>query len=376
MTKAPGKGAKAKEKAKQPGPMQGLGDIFAALAGQLENTKWDPEVDQAQEIAFKAMEAPTRAKRVALARKALAISPLCADAYAVLAMETDDPKEALALQRQAVEAGAKALGEKTFEEDVGMFWGLIETRPYMRARQALAADLWEIGERDEAIEHYQDMLRLNPDDNQGNRYALLDALLELGRDGPAAELLKRYKDDDSAAWEWSRALLAFRKHGDKPASRKALAKADAVNKHVADYLVGRKALPKQEPDFIGLGDDDEAVAYLFGARDAWHAVEGATSWVATVLAQAPGAAAERGSEPQTEEDRIDDAVLALLLLGLHQSDRAWKSFDWGAMDRLHAKGLISNPASQAKSVVFSEDGLRLAESLYSKLFGKGETRKC
>ncbi|WP_244548224.1 DUF6429 family protein [Bosea vaviloviae] len=68
-------------------------------------------------------------------------------------------------------------------------------------------------------------------------------------------------------------------------------------------------------------------------------------------------------------------MLALLLLGLHQSDSAWKSFDWGAMDRLHAKGLISNPVGQAKSVVFSEVGLRLAESLHSKLFGKGETRK-
>jgi tetratricopeptide (TPR) repeat protein len=375
MTKAPSKGSRAKAKVKLPGPAEELGDIFAALTGQLENSKWDPEVDQAQEIAFEAMEAPTRAKRVALARKALVISPLCADAYAVLAMETDDPKEALALQRQAVEAGAKALGEKTFEEDVGMFWALVETRPYMRARQALAADLWEIGERNEAIEHYQDMLRLNPEDNQGNRYALLDALLELGRDGPAAELLKRYKDDDSAAWEWSRALLAFRKHGDKPASRKALAKADETNKHVADYLAGRKALPKQEPDFIGVGDDDEAVAYLFGARGAWHAVEGATAWVATALAKAPGTAVEREREPPTEEDRIDDAVLALLLLGLHHSDRAWKSFDWGAMDRLHAKGLISNPASQAKSVVFSKEGLRLAESLYSKLFGKSETRK-
>jgi hypothetical protein len=36
-----------------------------------------------------------------------------------------------------------------------------------------------------------------------------------------------------------------------------------------------------------------------------------------------------------DEDRIDDAVLALLYLTLHDGDRAWKGFDWDAMDRLH-----------------------------------------
>ena len=69
-----------------------------------------------------------------------------------------------------------------------------------------------------------------------------------------------------------------------------------------------------------------------------------------------------------DTDRIDEAVLALLYLGLHEDDRAWKSFDWDAMDRLHDKGLISNPASKAKSVVFSEEGLRRAEALFDAMF--------
>ena len=71
-----------------------------------------------------------------------------------------------------------------------------------------------------------------------------------------------------------------------------------------------------------------------------------------------------------DTDRIDEAVLALLYLGLHEDRRAWKSFDWDALDRLHDKGLISNPASKAKSVVFSEDGLRRAEALFDSMFRK------
>ena len=44
-----------------------------------------------------------------------------------------------------------------------------------------------------------------------------------------------------------------------------------------------------------------------------------------------------------DDDKIDDAVLALLYLGLHDNVRAWKGFDWDAMDRLHEKGMISDP---------------------------------
>ena len=43
--------------------------------------------------------------------------------------------------------------------------------------------------------------------------------------------------------------------------------------------------------------------------------------------------------------------------------------DWAAMDRLHQKGLLSRPQSKAKSVVFSEEGLKLAEERRRALFG-------
>lgn len=71
-----------------------------------------------------------------------------------------------------------------------------------------------------------------------------------------------------------------------------------------------------------------------------------------------------------DSSKIDDAVLALLYLGLHDGARAWKGFDWDAMDRLHQAGLISDPQGKAKSVVFSEEGLKRAELLLNELFGK------
>ncbi|OIQ94609.1 hypothetical protein GALL_234660 [mine drainage metagenome] len=74
---------------------------------------------------------------------------------------------------------------------------------------------------------------------------------------------------------------------------------------------------------------------------------------------------------EMDTDRIDDAVLALLLLGLHDGRRVWKGFDWQAMNRLHEKGLISDPRGKAKSVVLSEDGLRHAQAMFTSLFSHG-----
>ena len=71
-----------------------------------------------------------------------------------------------------------------------------------------------------------------------------------------------------------------------------------------------------------------------------------------------------------DESRIDDAVLALLYLGLHDGWRAWKGFDWDALARLHEKGMIENPRGKAKSVVFTEEGLRRSRDLLEGLFGK------
>ncbi|MCM2315934.1 MAG: DUF6429 family protein [Thermoanaerobaculia bacterium] len=70
-----------------------------------------------------------------------------------------------------------------------------------------------------------------------------------------------------------------------------------------------------------------------------------------------------------DEDKIDQAVLALLYFGLHEECRAWKGFDWGAMNRLHEKGLISDPVGKAKSVLLTEEGLAEARRLAELLFG-------
>jgi hypothetical protein len=74
---------------------------------------------------------------------------------------------------------------------------------------------------------------------------------------------------------------------------------------------------------------------------------------------------------ELDTDRIDDAVLGLLYLNAIQTGWVWKGFDWAAMDRLHQKGLISNPVGKAKSVAFTEEGEKAAKQVFQRLFAKG-----
>ena len=55
-------------------------------------------------------------------------------------------------------------------------------------------------------------------------------------------------------------------------------------------------------------------------------------------------------------------------LTLHDERRAWKGFDWDALERLHARGLIADPVNKAKSVILTDKGLRRAEELFQALF--------
>lgn len=72
-----------------------------------------------------------------------------------------------------------------------------------------------------------------------------------------------------------------------------------------------------------------------------------------------------------DKNKVDEAVLALLYLNYfgHQGViRAWKGFNWDAMDRLYEKGYISDPKGKAKSVIVTEEGQKAAEELFKRLF--------
>jgi tetratricopeptide (TPR) repeat protein len=258
-----------------------LQTLLSSGAGIPALVSSDP-LDRAQELMYDAWEA-TGSRRAKLARQALEISPDCADAYVLLAEEARSLQEAKDRYEQGLRAGERALGPAAFEEDAGHFWGIMETRPYMRAREGLASCLWRLGERRQAIEHYTDMLRLNPGDNQGIRYLLANCLLRENDQEALESLLNQYKDDVMAEWLYTRALLAFRREGAGRKANAALKKALKQNTFVPAYLLGKQRLPRQLPGYIGIGDQNEAVSYAAGAIAIWREAPGALEWLSSNL---------------------------------------------------------------------------------------------
>jgi tetratricopeptide (TPR) repeat protein len=239
----------------------------------------DTPLGKAQALMDRAFEERDERRRVLLAKEALEVCPDCADAYVLLAEHARSRKEARRLYEQGVAAGERALGAEAFERAAGHFWGVLETRPYMRARLGLAHSLWTAGRRDEAVRHLGDMLRLNPSDNQGVRYTLAGFLLFLDMDDDLARLLQQYPDEGSASWAYTKALLAFRRHGDTPEARQLLTEAKRTNTHVPAYLLGEKFPPAEPPGSYSPGDESEALTYIGSFMAGWRSTPGAVAWL-------------------------------------------------------------------------------------------------
>jgi tetratricopeptide (TPR) repeat protein len=251
--------------------------------------QWVPKtpIEKAQSLIYDALET-VGDRRLELAEQALKISADCADAYVLLAEEkANSLVEALQLYEAGMKAGERALGKEVFEKEAGHFWGMLETRPYMRARLGVAQCLWVLGRWEEAVAHFRELLRLNPNDNQGVRYLLASALLDLGKIDDLEELLGQY-DEPTALWLFTKALLAFVRQGDTPASRKLLREALDANPHVASYILGEKKLPRMLPERVGFGDTSEAVTYVAEFGNGWHRTEGAVDWMASVTGRRRG----------------------------------------------------------------------------------------
>lgn len=244
----------------------------------LSNSEIDA-LERADELLDRAIEASSPSEAVQAALRAIEASPLCADAYVFLAIHGGyKGHEALHVWRTGLAAAETCL-QDTFKRYRGDFWGFLETRPYMRAKHGLAMAHLALGQSKEAIAHLSEMLELNPNDNQGARYVLLECYLAGRKDKDALRLLGQYPDDATAWFIWSAALLNFRKTGASADSAVALAAAIECNPDVAGLLTGRRKLPKSLPDYYQIGEMDEAILYVTRSQLAWAATPSALDWL-------------------------------------------------------------------------------------------------
>lgn len=192
------------------------------------------------------------------------------DAYLLLAERESNLKKRSDLLYKAVIAGERELGPEFIEEHKGYFWGLTETRPYMRAKAALAMHLEYVGLIEAAIEQYEELLELNPHDNQGIRSLLLPLYIEKKSLEDAMKLLETYKDDMTVTMMFSRALVTYLTEGLTGHTYNLFKQANEQNPYVLDYLLKRKKIPNDIFDDMIVGTENEAMSYAQENMHLWE----------------------------------------------------------------------------------------------------------
>ncbi len=249
----------------------------ARLAKGLQEGR-TPE-DIAQEMAYDACETPDPDRAIALAMQAMTVDPDCVDAmHLVATLGSSSLESEINMLSEAVKSGERRLGRKYFKEHRGHFWGMLETRPYMRARLSLANALKENGRVSEAITHCEALLELNPNDNQGVRELLTAWYLEIDKLEGARDILRRYPNDMLAGLAWARVLERFLS-GDVEGAARELARARARNQYVEDYLSGQKELHVRIFDTYAFGSSEEAVCCAAVLLPAWEKHPAAQDWL-------------------------------------------------------------------------------------------------
>ncbi len=247
------------------------------FTGPLADMDQPPETpfDRAENLCSEAISTYGR-RRIQLARQALQEDPTHVEANIVLAESTNDIEQKILRYEAAI-----ALGEEQcaafFEDSIGHFWGIPQTRPLIRAKHGLAWSLAADGQTNAAIAQMLDILRLNENDNLAVRCEVVPMLLTQNREEEANAILDRYTDE-SASWLYLKAQVAYRAGG--PGSRSAqaaMAAAIKLNPHVFELLAADE--PPMEVDHYSLGSPEEAAVVIHEQVESWFECEGFADWM-------------------------------------------------------------------------------------------------
>jgi tetratricopeptide (TPR) repeat protein len=253
---------------------------------------------KADALFQQAIEAESDSDAMELLLAAVRTDPGHMDAWAEVSEIVDDDEQAIDILSRALKFGERELAED-LEHNRGYFWGLMHTRPYMRVRYKLAERYYEKGDFEAAASELEDLLELNPNDNQGVRWLLMEIYCRLDDLASARSLLIQYPDDVTPFLPFTEILIQFREDGDTPQLRQLLAKHCARNPHIAPRLLDHNAVSATEHHSFEIGSPAEADLYCRQFLFVWKSTPGAIAWLRKVSRNL------QLTLPDDQTDRID-----------------------------------------------------------------------
>ena len=168
------------------------------------------------------------------------------------------------------------------EENKGHYWGLNETRPYIRMLITQMDFLTEADKRKEAIELGKRIIYLNENDNNGIRDELQMLYLIEKRYDDYIELTEKYPDDFSCGFYYNYALYLYLIEGAAhPDTKQAMVEAIEFNPVVLEFLTKRK-VPSAAPIYrFKPKDETGATLYFNDSKKLWLSAFGVQKWLKT-----------------------------------------------------------------------------------------------
>ena len=226
---------------------------------EYENTP----LDDAYEILEEAQNAKTEKEAIKLAKKAYEKSPECFDAILFQCDLEENGIKRMKLLDDGLEFEKNRLTkEKYFDkENIGHFYGIFETRPYIRGLVIKAEYLLEEGKISQAENVCREVLRLNENDNMGARYLLMAIYATLEKENDMLKLYKKYPEEDL---EMMFPLFAlYYKLGNDKKAKEYLNRIDKCNSNFVKFFNGTiKENKKVEHGYYSRGDSSEIFMYL------------------------------------------------------------------------------------------------------------------
>ena len=222
--------------------------------------------EQSDDLLFEAYDEPVKTKAIKLAKQALEINPDNIDAENFITKFESNTIKKLQKYGETLIKDIANLEKQGFfnEENIGIFWGLIETRPFMRTKLSYMLTLMELGRYTEAIKQGEELLKLCESDNLGIRYLMMGLYTVLEKFDKAEEIYN--KDSYDSAFMLFPSSIMYYKKGDYRKCKKILKEIQKSNEHLLNYLTGRKKLTKAKEAEIELNGTyswgSEAEAYL------------------------------------------------------------------------------------------------------------------
>lgn len=241
--------------------------------------KEDEFLKEANKIARKAWQEKNYKKKVRLAKEALSLSENCSEAYIILSYDNslnDNQKKDLA--EKAVEVSKNIIGEENIDKFINKCLDYEVTNGYYSSKYRLGSLLWSIGEKEEAIKNFKELIKLCPNDRLLVRSILLSWLISVDRFDEAFEILEQYKNDNLVGTRLSRVLYLF-KNNELEEAKRNLRLANSINPFVLKYIIKQKKVTTSHNEFKKLGSEEEAIFYMKYAEAAWDNVKGSREWV-------------------------------------------------------------------------------------------------